>query len=695
MGLHYLKLSARAPSFGRPMPAHLILLGNLLWCALIVFSAGGVAFRIPIQLGYLWILAAIVVLALVLIVSGKRVRLRLGALVSVALFVLLILRLLWPYLFQKLFVSSYPDAWSYCAFAEYLARFPRGTTGGLQPLYQYSSYFSETRFGTSAILAFFGALFRTDAAQVLGLYALLLFSNVFWGVALLLRLLHLRPWLALCAGAFSIFCGLIPDTLIVGSLDNLLFLSVAPHLLARTILFARRGSSTWSILALAVTSSAAVYAYPEGVALFAIIFFPFVLRAIRRAWDRRRILIPVGSLLLFCLILTGPYLGTFFSFLFAQIRSGTAGQARVGIGTFPGFVSDRLLPSLFGAGEEFANHPSIWESTIFSIACLVLVIVGLFAQCRRRKDVMWSLLPFAALILWQGVILRYDYGLFKVMVLGNFLVIFLIFSGIDALAERLARRRSGVLALFCALLFLAAGYLARSHQRVELPLAMPSMKPFVELEKMAITFGGRPVLLSCSDDFNQEWAIYFLRDYPLEVMRERGYIAQVESQARMEQSKPYLESARYLLADSRQAGAIWHNQVFWLIARPTILYPVQVVTSPNGLETLRGFPFLWIGDEPVKFSIRADQPCRAILTADELRLGPSAPNLPVRHLWVKSGNEIGKLTVQSKFAVELELEQGMNEIEIRCEDQPTVLQQPNGDRRLLLLGLLNYKIEPR
>jgi hypothetical protein len=692
--MHYLKLSAWAPSFARPVPTHLILLGNLLWCVLIVFSAGCAAFRIPIRLGCPWILAAIVVLAVALIVPGRRIRLRLASLVSVTVFVLLILRLLWPYLFQKLFVSNYPDTWSYCAFAEYLARFPRGTAGGLQPLYQYSSQFSETRFGTSAILAFFASLFRTDAAHVLGFYALLTFSNVFWGVALLLRLLHLKPWLAFCAGAFSILCGLIPDTLIVGSLDNLLLLSVAPHLLVRLILFARRGSSTRSILGLAVTSSAAVYAYPEGVALFVVIFFPFLLRAVWRAWSRHRFLIPVCSLLLIFLILTGPYLGTFYNFTLAQIRSGMAAQ--VGTGTFPGLVSGRLLPSLFGTGEEFGNHSSLWGSIFYSFTCLVLVVTALFAQRRGRKDVLLSLLPFAALILWQGVILRYDYGLFKVMVSGYFMVILLIFAGIDALAVRLTRRRPDVLAFFCSILFLALGYRARSDQRVELPLSyLPSMKPFLELEKMTLALGETPILLSCSDDFNQEWAIYFLKDYPLEVLRQRGYMTGIRLLAGMQPGKPFPEPARYLLADSRQAGAIWHNQVFWLITRPTIIYPVQVITSPNGLETLHGFPFIWIGNEPLKLAIQTVQPCRAILSAAEVMLGPSAPDLPVRHLCVQSGSRIRKFIVEKKFTLELELERGMNEIEIWCEDQPTLLQLPNGDRRSLLVGLLNYKIEPK
>ena len=443
-----------APSFGRPIPIRFILLGNLVWCALIVFSAGCRRIPYPDLVGLPWILAAIVIdCDWPSFFRQSASGFDLPRSFPLHCLCVLILWLLWPYLFQKLFVSNYSDTWSYCAFAEYLARFPRGTEGGLQPLYQYASHVSDTRFGTSAILAFFGTVFRTDAAHVLGFYTLLVFSNVFWGVALLLRLLHLKPWLALCAGAFSILCGLVPDTLITGSLDNLLFLSVAPHLLVRTILFARRKSTVRSIVGLAMTSAASFYSYPEGVALFALIFLPFFLRALGRAWSLGRFLIPVCSVILVFLILTGPYLGTFYSFLLYQVRSVNAGQPRSGAGTFPGLVSECFLPAIFGAGEEFADHPSFRETIIFSFACLAFFMFGLFAQRRGRADALLSLLPFAALILWQGVILRYDYGLFKVLVTGSFLVIFLIFSGIQAVAARLTRRRSSALALFCAVLF--------------------------------------------------------------------------------------------------------------------------------------------------------------------------------------------------------------------------------------------------
>ena len=566
-GVVVLSLLARVWSFDRPIPSRLILLGNLLWCALTVLSAGCAGCRIPIGVGYPWILAGIIVLTVASFFPGKRVRFRFASLLSVALFAILILRLLWPYLFQKLFVSNYPDTWSYCAFAEYLARFPRGTEGGLQPLYQYASHASETRFGTSAILAFFGTFFQTDAAHLLGVYALLLFSNVFWGVALVLRLLHLKPWLTLCAGAFSILSGLIPDTLIVGSLDNLLFLSIAPHLLVRVILFARSKSTIRSIGGMAVTSAAAFYAYPEGVALFGVIFLPFLFRTIWRAWRRGRFLIPVCSVILVFLTLTGPYLATFYSFIFTQVRAGTAGQVQIGAGTFPGLVSGRFLPSLFGAGDEFGDHPSFRETIIFSFACLAFFTIGLFVQRPGRRDALLSLVPYAVLILWQGVILRYDYGLFKVLVTGSFLVIFFIFSGIQSLGLGLSRRRSIARALFCAVTFLALGYRERSDQRVELPLRyLPSLKPYAELEKMASVLGGAPVSLFCSDDFNQEWAIYFLKDYPVEITRQRGYMAQAHLLALMQRSKPIAKPAPYLLTDTRQADAIWHNRIFWLIA---------------------------------------------------------------------------------------------------------------------------------
>lgn len=47
------------------------------------------------------------------------------------------------------------DGWSYVAFGQYLWEWPRGTEGGLAPLYQYAAHLSRVRFISGAMLAFF------------------------------------------------------------------------------------------------------------------------------------------------------------------------------------------------------------------------------------------------------------------------------------------------------------------------------------------------------------------------------------------------------------------------------------------------------------------------------------------------------------------------------------------------------------
>ena len=54
------------------------------------------------------------------------------------------------------------DGWSYVAYGQYLWEWPKGTEGGLAPLYQYAAHLSETRFISSAMLAFFSPMTGTD-----------------------------------------------------------------------------------------------------------------------------------------------------------------------------------------------------------------------------------------------------------------------------------------------------------------------------------------------------------------------------------------------------------------------------------------------------------------------------------------------------------------------------------------------------
>jgi hypothetical protein len=105
---------------------------------------------------------------------------------------------------------------------------------------------------------------------VLAYYTAFLLCNIFWGVALLSRLYGAKPFVSLVSGAYAVVCGL--NTVIMGALDNLLFLSVFPFLIIRLQLFIRGNGAWFSIFGLALSGSAVFYAYPEGLAVAGVVF---------------------------------------------------------------------------------------------------------------------------------------------------------------------------------------------------------------------------------------------------------------------------------------------------------------------------------------------------------------------------------------------------------------------------------------
>ena len=126
---------------------------------------------------------------------------------------------------------------------------------------------------------------------------------------------------------------------------------------------------------------------------------------------------------------------------------------------------------------------------------------------------------------------------------------------------------------------------------------------------------------------------------------------------------------------------------------PVSAGPAKLVQVRNsyGLETVGGDQFFWLGGEPATMVIDAGQAGPALLRAKEFWFGPSAPDLLFRTLVT----ECGQHRIQYRFTkdskgVPIQLDRGMQECRIWCKDAPSVLKQPNGDTRVLLLGLKGY-----
>jgi hypothetical protein len=478
------------------------------------------------------------------------------------------------YLFGGYFLSRHPDLWAYCADAEYLIRFVRGADAGTAPLYLFAAALSNTRLGTFSILGFFAQMFHRDAVHVVGIYTAILLFNIFWGVALLTRLYGAKPLVSLIAGCYAIFCGLIPDAVNFAALDNLLLISVLPFVIIRLQLLLRGDKSLTSILGLALSASAAFYSYPEGLAVAGVVFLPIFistfLKALRqKKFSRVWLVFPVFSLLL-----VAPYLTTFFSFLTQQFYIGAI-ASRIGDQAMRGLLSNAFLPAIFGSGDEFGGLFRI-PYLILAVICLGFLLVGIVGQTgRKRLIVIVSALLIVAFTGWQALVLRYSYGLFKVLLVSSLLTTPLLFCGIQFVSRLATTKELFFSAPTLALLVMLSAFSQRRAANLDyLSASGPQIQPYADLAKVRTIVGSTPVKLSfessnpptLDDGVDQLWAAYFLRDTNLDIPHPRLYLDHIIELPRYQRWREEIEPfVTFLLSSRSQKNAIWSNEKFSLI----------------------------------------------------------------------------------------------------------------------------------
>ena len=141
-----------------------------------------------------------------------------------------------------------------------------------------------------------------------------------------------------------------------------------------------------------------------------------------------------------------------------------------------------------------------------------------------------------------------------------------------------------------------------------------------------------------------------------------------------------------------QADLIWQNKdiLLWKWNDEFRIY-LTGIKNPNGLETINGQHFFWMGGQPTQIWLATSHPGIVKLTLDTT-LGPSLPDISERHLRVRlpDGSVIRRKVLPGKISLEIPVESSkINKLSIRILDSPTVQILPNGDRRPLLMGIKN------
>jgi len=696
-------LSGSSPSFSSSFvtTCRFWIAANSIWATLVVAACIPVGMRL--RMVNTWPLVAFSIFLSACLVIWKlwKSKLTLETLLMLVLAVASTGFLLWPCLTRGAFVSTAGDTFMYSAYGQYVADHHRGVElSGLSPVDQYGAVVSVVeRFGTASVLSFFSALFHSTTAEALPIFAFIVLVNIFSGFVVLGRRFGCNRLFSLAAGLFAVIGGWTSDALHIGALDNLLFLSLFPFLVARLQLYRFGSKSLSTSLGLAILAAAVFYVYPEGLSIAGFIFLPFFCQSVwfgiyRRGIAWRRYLIS-GCLVL---VLTIPCIQLFFGSIFQHVILGL-GTGLVGV-IFPGLLSPRFLPAMFGFGQEYRGTMCLPHDLVLPITMLFFIVLGCATWIRRRQSLIIVFLMLIVMAIWQGLLVKDDYGLYKILFIGSLIWIPALFLGGTAVASYVPRPTRPFAVTIGTIIFFSGALAQRMEQQEKILFRQViPMKWYSDLAGLRHKVGNRPVLLICdyvfdreNGWFDQDWALFFLRRVNLKVPQYIG-LDQVYGPW-MEQAKSVNEPAAFVLVNRRIEGALWNNQRFSLLelANQVKLLDVQ---APNGLRRVNGEPFVWLGNNATRFLIVSSIAQTANFSAEECLTGPTRSEDKDRQIRVSIGGSVWLADVSGSLSLRVPLKPGLNFLDIACQDPPAASAQANGDTKAVPLGLWDYRISKK
>src|SRR5271166_830646 len=500
-----LNSAASSPSFSSSFvtTCRFWLAANSIWATLVLVTAATIVMRMRIDKSWPLIAFASFLSAGLVFRELWKSKLSVGR-ISVKTLLTLILGLastgflLWPCLTRGAFVSVTGDTFMYSAFGQYLVDHHRGLAFGLSPVDQYAMGQSETRFGSASLLGFFSVLFHSSTAAALPFYIFILLANIFSGFVLLSRRFGCNRLFSLAAGLYAVIGGWAPNALNIGGLDNLLFLSFFPFLVVRLELY-RFGYKFWSTsLGLAIVASSVFYAYPEGLAIAGAIFLPFFYESLWSGMYRRgktwwRYVISACLVL----VLISPDAPVFLATLFVNIP---VHMSKAVAGIFPGLLSARLLPAMFGFGQEYPRTISSPHDVVLPIMMLAFIVLGSATWIRRRKSLILAFFILIMMAIWQGSLVQYDYGFYKILFVGSMIWIPSLFRGGTAVANFVPRPTRPFAVTLAAIIFFGGALAQRMEQKEKIPFRQViPMRYYSDLANLRHKVGNRPVLLVCDN----------------------------------------------------------------------------------------------------------------------------------------------------------------------------------------------------
>jgi hypothetical protein len=677
-------------------PARIWLLFNTWFSLLVIGVSAGATLGVPLSRAAWPILifcsGLVIILAIRSRRTGQNSLFASRAVLSSLLIPGAVLIVLWGSLFQGQFVSVNADPFAYSSLAAYLQNPAKVISDGSQPILSFGAALMGTRYGTSGLLALFAAVSGTDSCRSALIFAFFVLVQSGFGFVLLARVQGAGPILSRCAGIYGVAIGWVPTMLKIGNWDQFLFVSFLPFIVLR-MRFATFPTSRWrSMIALGLCLSAGAFVYPEGAAISGVIYLPLLLWRFARGRNPGKKIakaaVACGFGFLVCLV----YLPTFISFLFNQIRVGsTILPAK---GTFGGLLSSAWLPAVYCLGDEL---PATVLRVILKLSVVVsLFFVGLtflaFGVWWKKKDGILLTVPFFLLIgLWPVFLHGYDYGFYKILTMFWPVMVVAIFVGMSRLLALCRARVRPIVIAACGALMAGGLYDEIDHFQYAWWRQGRSIRPFVELTKLKKISGDAPIRLQSHSWFNQMWAVFFLQGCKLVVVNPLFPLTNPATglnNVGLDQAKTVL-----VLDDRPRAGAVWHNDLFYLTNGQE---PVDLVwiDAPNGVETVQGDIFLWLDNRFAILTIGANADRQAFLVFPVFWPGPSRPEDPKRTLIFEANGQTVEMPAEGGLKIPLTLKKGNNVVRLACKEGATVNQLASGDTRTLLLGVKGFSVRP-
>jgi|GEM_PF-3274749 len=635
--------------------------------------------------------------------------------------ILLPVSLMAPFFWHGLSIylgSLAPDGWACIANAQYLWEYPRGTEGGLAPLYQFAAHLNRTRFIESALHGFLSPLLGSpgDPQTASGLFLAWVF---FTFSSTCMFFAAVKRWGKKSSLFYVTLCGFSGwslNLLWANNFANALVISYLPAF-AGLILLADPKKWRWGIL-LAGLTAGVLYSYPE-MALFILAgsFFLFLSRLysekeVRREWGILfLIIVGLGG------ILIAPFGKDMVWFIVNQLHTVTGTQVvRPGEGFFRELLSPKFgLGGFWGFGGDYSAAANLvgsswsylgktWDlgRNVLGITFSLLALLGILLLFKRKE---WEMIGLLALFLLGSLFmifhLAYSYGAYKFIVLNWWGMSLIVVLGIQFFSAKMPKKRREIEILSVCLIL---AFLSTNGIRVAaFNFAFTkTILPFKQLEEIKKIVRNEPIIVVVEDDLANQWAVYFLRDLPVYLAEYKVYMAQPHVIPYMDRAKPVKTSqTSYILADSiglfsfSRGEAFWSGGPYylWKVPRENWIF-ISSLRNENGREIWGGECGFWIGKGDTEIKLLSPKEGEAILQGFFI-LGPSLPDKKDRRLLIQSDQGYQKvLTIwkEGPQTLRIPISTGPNHIILRALDKPTLSALPSGDNRPMLVGIRGLKV---